>query len=220
MDVIENALVLAQRALDSLMARCETHGDLMGRVIGRQAVAAVEDALKQRRADKPTAEQLLFGPMDDSTSATGPSMRFVIPTPPSSKNTQKMRVIPGGKKGLGIPIRYRPSEVIEATEGIQRAAIGALRAQAPQCFAERRPLFEDDDVAVSMVHNVWNETVDVVVSQIGSRGKGRTGRRRDVVNLPELVLDAIQKIAYRNDNQVSDLRVWRNVGTPTTSPGV
>jgi hypothetical protein len=220
MDVIENALVLAQRALDSLMARCETHGDLMGRVIGRQAVAAVDDALKQRRAEKPTAEQLLLGPVDDSANATGPSMRFVIPTPPSSKNTQKMRVIPGGKKGLGIPIRYRPSEVIEATEGIQRAAIGALRAQAPQFFAERRPLFEDDDVAVSMVHNVWNETVDVVVSQIGSRGKGRTGRRRDVVNLPELVLDAIQKIAYRNDNQVCDLRVWRNVGTPTTSPGV
>jgi len=144
------------------------------------------------------------------------ALRFVIATPPSSKNEQKMRVIPGGKRGLGIPIRYRPAEVVEHVRQIQDAAVRALQRQAPRCYAESRPLLEDDDARVEMVHNVHNETLDVLVRRIGDPPKkGRTGRRRDVHNLPELVCDAIQRIAFRNDNQICDLRVWRNIGTPT-----
>jgi hypothetical protein len=218
MDKTKLALIDARDAIEKLMARCATYGDVLGNARGRVALAMIATALEDMEAKKPTAAQLLSAPIEPPKDSA-PSIRFVVATPPSSKNAQKMRVVPGGKKGLGIPIRYRPRDVIDATEAIQAAAVAALRKQAPKCFAERRPLIEDGDVSVQMVHNVANETLDVTVQLIGARPKGTTGRRRDVVNLPELVLDAIQRIAYRNDNQVCDLRVWRNVGTPTTNPG-
>lgn len=181
-------------------------------------LAAVAEIRALRKCkDKPTALGLLFpdGPLAGERTEPVPSLRFVIPTPPSSKNARRARRLP-----TGLIIQYRPKEIVQATEAIQATAIAALKAQAPRCYSERAPLLPDEDVEVVMVHNVRNDTLDVTVTKRGpcpSKSKGATGRKRDVVNLPELVLDAIQRIAYRNDNQVCDLRVWRNVGTPSTA---
>lgn len=180
-----------------------------------QQIASLIERLAQDA--KPTVQQLFAEPVVPITASL-PSLHFTIPTPPSSKNTQQLRVI-YGRNGKPVPTRYRPKEVMVATEQIQEAACEALRLQAPTCYRARTPLLSDEDAQVEMVHNVQNESVDVVVRGIGARPKGRTGRRRDVVNLPELVLDAMQGIAFGNDNQVADLRVWRNVGVPSTDRG-
>jgi len=36
-----------------------------------------------------------------------------------------------------------------------------------------------------------------------------SGRRRDVTNLPAIILDALQGVAYHDDKQVQFLAVWR-----------
>lgn len=135
-------------------------------------------------------------------------LQFTIPVPPSSKNSRKLRrsgaKCPACKQPSGPVIMYRPSEVLEATAEIQAAAREAML----NC-GYSKPLFPDDDVAVQMEHEVLQDVVHVTVSCLGPRPKGRTGRKRDVVNVPELVLDALQGLAYANDNQVADLSVRR-----------
>ena len=67
----------------------------------------------------------------------------------------------------------------------------------------------DDEVCVRMVHDVASDVLHVRVYNMGPRSRGRTGRKRDVVNMPELVLDALQGIAFTNDRQVGWLTVAR-----------
>lgn len=203
---LRGAISRAIQQLEGLAARSTAQGDHLGAASMRATIDALNKANEE---SKPTAREMLLAAQNEAAKA-GPSMRFVVATPPSSKNSRKLAVI-GGR-----PRMYRPAEVVAATEAIQRAAVAALKRQAPRFFSERRPLLLDDDAAVEMVHNVANETLDVTVTRRGPKPKGTTGRKRDVTNLPELVLDAIQRIAYANDNQVCDLRVWRNIGTPTT----
>ncbi len=173
------------------------------------ALQAAEERAKPSAAD-------LFGRDEQATTDRGPSLRFVIATPPSSKNNRHVQAYTDRATGKPRAFMYRDSSVKQATEGIREAVALALMRQAPAAFRERRPLWENDDVRVEVVHNVVNETCDITMFGAGAPPRGRTGRRRDVTNLPELILDACQRVAYTNDNQVSDLRVYRNVATPTT----
>lgn len=196
------------------------HGDGASPARCEELAQLLQKAAQCIEGRKPTAAQL-FLPAAVSSDESVPSLRFCIPTPPSSKNMKKI-----GRAGDGRAIIYRDADVVRATREIQAIAFDALRRQAPKCIAERRELLPDEDARVTMVHNVRNETLDVLVEKAGpapSKRDGASGRKRDVVNLPELVLDAIQcpprflrGIAFKNDRQVTDLRVWRNVGTPTT----
>lgn len=71
------------------------------------------------------------------------------------------------------------------------------------------PLFGDHEVGVELTWHVPTDRVLVTARDLGPRPKGRTGRRRDVTNLPELLLDAAQGLLYANDNQVAELTVRR-----------
>lgn len=173
--------------------------------------ALVDEAVRFLRAlteaKRPTLETL-FGLERERKPDVDIALSFTIPRPMSSKNTQKLTA-----RG-GTPRRYRPKEVDEMQNTIRARCLAAMQRQAPQAYAERRPLFRDEDVRIEMVHNVHQDTCDVLVRRIGPKPKGLAGRRCDVHNLPELVCDAIQRIAYKNDNQVCDLRVFRNLGAP------
>lgn len=177
----------------------------------------IERAIRERR---PTAAQLFADPIADAAIEV-PTLRFTVPTPPAAKNSRRIfrtgAVCPKCRKPTGHLGSSMSDEARHAREKIIEEAVDALRRQAPQAFSERRPLLPDEDVGVTVVHNVKNDTADVVIEKRGPKpaGKGPTGRRRDVTNVPELVLDAVQGIAYHNDNQVADLRVWRNVGEPS-----
>lgn len=169
---------------------------------------------------KPTA-QTLFG-QHQPQPVVDLALRLVLPfVPLSMKNTQALGVVPCAPRGKQRipwrPIRYVTHEARAQIEDIQARAVRALRVQAPHAFEQQRPLLVDEDARVEMVHNVRNETYDVLIRHAGAKPKGFTGRGRDVHNMPELVCDALQGIAYRNDNQVVDLRVWRNAGDPTTN---
>ena len=79
---------------------------------------------------------------------------------------------------------------------------------------ERAPdgtLFGDQDIGVIIKHRVPDDTVLVEVWAMGDRPKGKTGRKRDLQNLQEGILDGLQSIAYANDNQVVMLQMTREL---------
>jgi len=97
-----------------------------------------------------------------------------------------------------------PSDaVVDQEEKIHALAIGALR--------DLVPLVENDDVAVTIRHLVRTEEVEVIVEPAGKPGKvdGKTGRKRDLANLADTILDALQGAAYSNDRQVARLTMER-----------
>jgi Holliday junction resolvase RusA-like endonuclease len=133
-------------------------------------------------------------------------LAFSIPVPPSAKNQKR-----AGVSRTGRAFQYRPSSVKNATHSIRAHAMVAARNWHGQ-----EALLPDDDVEVRIEHVLGAEEADDIVQvrvyALGPRPKGRTGRRRDVTNIPELVLDALQGIAYANDNQVTKLTVERVLG--------
>jgi len=119
-----------------------------------------------------------------------------IDTPASGKNRRQLVWI-GGKPRL-----------IKSKEANRTAK--HTRSRAIKAMAKRdAPVHPTDDVEVVMRYYVAEERCTVSVRSLRPRPKGRTGRKRDLSNLPDVVLDAIQGFAYANDNQVARLIVER-----------
>jgi len=53
--------------------------------------------------------------------------------------------------------------------------------------------------------------VIVEVWSLGPKPKGKTGRKRDLQNLQEGILDGLQGLAFKDDNQVVMLHMHRDV---------
>jgi hypothetical protein len=186
----------------------------------RDELEALQDVVEKLRArlkssgvseQLPTASELFAAKPDGGVDETrGLELSFRIPRVHSGKNTKSLGVI--WKGGKPIPRTFRNREAIAEFEGVQAAAFGALERACPDAIRECRPLVPVDDVAVVCVHNVPGDFVDVLVRRIGSPPKkGATGRRCDVHNIPEVILDAMQGFAFANDNQVARLEVWRDL---------
>lgn len=102
-----------------------------------------------------------------------------------------------------------PSKKAEVSmRQIRAAAMEALRHYD---FAPAETLFGDQDVGVTITHNVPGDTVLVEVWSLGPRPKGKTGRKRDLQNLQEGILDGLQGLAYVDDNQVTMLHMTREL---------
>ena len=126
------------------------------------------------------------------------TIEFEIPTPPSLKNGM---AIGRGKLRRGEPVRLAMRQIRAEAEA---AAIAAEGMEALE-----HPLFDDDDVAVEIDYHPRNEVVVVRVTSAGPRPKKFTGRKRDLQNLQDGILDALQGVLYANDNQVADLKMRR-----------
>ena len=136
-----------------------------------------------------------------------PVLEFVIPVPASSKNSRILT-----RDACGRPRSFPSRAARRSAEQIKSAAQEAIdKAKAAGDFKESEggTLFGDDEVAVEVSHDVPTDTVKVRLWSLGPRVKGRSGRKRDVQNCPEQLLDALQNLAYRNDNQVGMLLVRR-----------
>lgn len=129
---------------------------------------------------------------------------FWIPKPPSSKNARRARVVRGGKAN-GRVIQYRPTNILRVTEQIRHQASLAMAARGWPPGA----LIEDNDIGVAMEFHVATEQLHVTVFDRGPKPK-KPGRKSDLHNMQELVLDAMQGIVYRNDNQVSHLLLLKD----------
>jgi Holliday junction resolvase RusA-like endonuclease len=133
-------------------------------------------------------------------------VEFEIPVPPSTKNSR--RLLKRGRR----TIVAKGKAAMRAIPAIQRTVLERLRELDVQ-LPPGSSLFGDDDIAVYIEHRVETDTVSVVVYSAGDRPKrGRkTGRKRDLQNLQEGILDALQGILFENDNQVTHLTMRRKL---------
>ena len=129
-------------------------------------------------------------------------LRFVIPVPASTKNSRRLI-----RRGRGIT--SLPSK--KAVVSMAQIRTAALEAAEGHERAEDGTVFGDQDIGVVIKHRVPDDTVLVEVWALGPRPKGKTGRKRDLQNLQEGILDGLQSIAYPNDNQIVMLQMTREL---------
>lgn len=132
------------------------------------------------------------------------TISFLIPTPASTKNSRRIF-----KAGNGRPIVAKSAAAIQSIRQIKAHAYRALQCLGAH-LESGSSLFGDDDIRVSIQHLVEEEVVLVKVSSAGPRPRGKTGRKRDLQNLQEGILDALQGILFDNDNQVVELMMHRH----------
>lgn len=84
-----------------------------------------------------------------------------------------------------------------------------INALAVQALDTNGVLYPTEDVAVTITHYARDNEVSITVEKIAERRKGFSGRQRDISNLSEVILDALQHVVYHNDNQVSRLEIIR-----------
>lgn len=115
--------------------------------------------------------------------------------------------------GFGRPCRacgrkprysYRPNPV--ALQQEER-----IREFLWRRFGDDAPHFGDDDVRVEITFRPRDDAMDVAVEHVRSRPKGFSGRRRDIANLSEALLDALQGPVIANDNQLAELVIRREL---------
>ena len=71
-------------------------------------------------------------------------------------------------------------------------------------------VFGDHDVHVEVTWMVPSDEVEVLVVDLGPKPKrGRSGRSRDAVNIPAVILDALPGVIFDDDKQVAELVVRR-----------
>jgi hypothetical protein len=133
-----------------------------------------------------------------SANPTFEPLTLSIPfLPASKKNSQQILRRRSGRRFV------RASDQAVADE----AAVHLLARSA----AGPGVRFGDRDVAVRMVAYPLKQRVEVTVTDAGPKPKGSTGRRRDLHNLAEVILDALQGVAFENDNQVARLEMERRL---------
>ena len=114
---------------------------------------------------------------------------ITVPIPASKKNRRRI-VTTRGK------IRSIPSEqAVTSEKQIREAWIEKVGKLQPQ--------WGDEEIALVVIYDVASATVEIQVGPCGEKPKGVTGRRRDVQGFLETICDALEGLAYKNDNQVS-----------------
>jgi Holliday junction resolvase RusA-like endonuclease len=129
-------------------------------------------------------------------------LTFTIPVPASTKNSRRLI-----RRGRGIT--SLPSK--KAVVSMRQIRAAALEAAKDHERAEDGTVFGDQDIGVTIKHRVPDDTATVEVWSLGPRPKGKTGRKRDLQNLQEGILDGLQGLAYIDDNQVTMLHMTREL---------
>ena len=120
--------------------------------------------------------------------------------------------VPASKKNR--PMIWRPGQgtrpIIVPSKEAQRDE-KAIKELTERLAGDAAPIFGDDDVVCSICYRASAGKVDVTFKRLRPRPKGFTGRRRDISNIPDAILDGSQGAIYHNDNQVAELHIWREL---------
>ncbi len=122
-------------------------------------------------------------------------VRFRMPVPSTGKNSRKFAV----RNGKSAFIKS------DAARASAKQALSAAMEACPTPW----PLFGDDDVAVEIVHHVAANEIEVVMRRVGPPPADEGERVRDLQNLADVLLDAVQGVVYENDNAVVELSMRR-----------
>jgi len=127
-------------------------------------------------------------------------IEFTIPAPPSLKNNVRI--------GRG---RMRKAGNVRAAMRLIRQVASRAAIAAETDTVLDVPTFGDDDIGVEMIHHAKSGELTVRVWSEGPRPRRFTGRKRDLQNLQDGVLDALQGVLFANDNQVVSLTMQRRL---------
>lgn len=126
-----------------------------------------------------------------------------IPRPASGKNSQQLvswgKPCPHCGKKENYSVR-KSREAEQDEKAIRRAAIFAAGRGG-----DEPALFPDEDCTVLFEHHARSDIVTVEVYPVCDRPPGFSGRRSDLHNIPDVLLDALQGVVFTNDNQVRRL---------------
>lgn len=140
-----------------------------------------------------------------------PRFRFRMPVPAAKKNRQQ--VFRFGKKckacGKRVGLRIMPSKEAREVEDKIRFHVKRVLRERGYDDSGQAPFFGDHDVRCEIDYRARDGKIEVTFSDAGPRPKGFTGRKRDLANIPEALLDALQRVLYVNDNQISELHLRR-----------
>lgn len=150
-------------------------------------------------------------------------IRFKTAPPQSKKNSPKVITLPvykGGRRVLdrtGVPVvraSVQPNDVALAQE---RELRGYLEFE----LGGDGPVFGHNDVKITVDYHARSDELVVTVEDLGPKPNGFTGRKRDMPNFLDVVLDAMQGTVdkvnggrrpgpvYWNDSQVAELTMRR-----------
>ena len=114
---------------------------------------------------------------------------ITVPIPASKKNRRILNT--KGKHPILLP----SPDAKQSEKEIRDAWIEAVGRLAP--------VWDSEEIAVSVTYAVKTQKVTIDVEPLAPRPKGVTGRRRDLHGMIETVCDALEGLAYKNDNQVA-----------------
>jgi len=154
------------------------------------------------------------------TEAIFGELRFEVwevtmPVPEAKKNRGHIRMV-ARRDGYGTRPVIAPNRAAAAAENRLRLELDAFirrRHNAGRILRDGA-VFPSDDVGVSMTFDPATDRIKVRVYSLRTRPKGKTGRRRDLHNILEAVLDGMQtrdtktglKLGlFANDNQVAHI---------------
>jgi hypothetical protein len=123
---------------------------------------------------------------------------FICEAPASKKNRGSIIKVNG--RPMILPNKQALRDEAEI-RGILHARYGGGEA----------PRFADHDVEVRVQFEPRLNRCYVTVSPLRPRPKGFTGRRRDLANILEALLDALQGPLLANDNQVARIVIERDL---------
>lgn len=132
-------------------------------------------------------------------------IQFTVAAPDSKKN--RGRVLSWGPKcprcGRGSHSSYFPNPIAKKQ---QDALHGHLDFEISE-----KPHFGKNSVRVVLEHHARTDICVVRVEDLGPPPKGFTGRKRDLANLLDVILDAMQGPVYANDNQCSEILLRKRI---------
>ena len=123
--------------------------------------------------------------------------KMTIPVPASKKNRQRIWRV------KGKPFITMSAEAKIQQETLHDYALFLLKGEVMP--------FGDDDISASIRYRARRKMIDVELRRMNPRPKGFSGRQRDISNIPEVLLDALQGALYKNDNQISRLEIWKEL---------
>lgn len=139
--------------------------------------------------------------------------QIAMPVPEAKKNRGHIRMV-RSKTGFGLRPVIAPNKAAATFEKRLRLELDAFLRADPRraVWQALGAVFPTCDVAVEMDYDHHKERVVVSVFAMRARPKGKTGRRRDLHNILEAILDGMQTTETRtglklglfaNDNQVA-----------------
>jgi len=130
-------------------------------------------------------------------------VEFVLPFVPGSKHNRK--AVHRTRDG-GVRVRWQAAVMRE------QADVALMASRAVTAVGATQPWQPDHDVDLVIRHHVGSGEVEVSARDMGPPAEtvdGRTGRRRDIQNLSELICDAMSGVVYTDDRQVSRIVIER-----------